>query len=291
MGLNQPQNNYEVPQNNMFQTSVSITKQDQTQSYSNSTMCHTLSTAENLAYRMCLENNDKQYIFQFFEGYKPILAEKYQNQKLIFDAYDSFDGGKKKPIKDLAVQLIFQIENFKGDYSYYKSHYLKYDYPRNLSQEQIIKLIYHWYSIIDRIEMSNENFRQYNFSKYYKNLILVLNDQKSIDYSQDIYNLEADNPNRGQMDPNVVMKAYGKINKYNDKYVSNNAKTKEVELYGQNSLKINNNTNPKNNPSGKGKGGGANPQYPGSNNQPKQHGKNGGSKKKYDDFDEDDNMT
>ena len=72
------------------------------------------------------------------------------------------------------------------------------------------------------------------------------------------------------MDPNVVMKAYGKINKYNDKYVSNNAKTKEVELYGQNSLKINNNTNPKNNPSGKGKGGGANPQYPGSNNQPKQ---------------------
>ena len=33
-----------------------------------------------------------------------------------------------------------------------------------------------------------------------------------------------------------------------------------------------------------GKGGGANPQYPGSNNHPKQHGKNGGSQKKYDDI-------
>ena len=289
MGQYQQQNNYEVQQNNMFQESVSITKQDQTQSYSNSTMCHTLSTAENLAYRICLENNDKQYIFQFFEGYKPIFAEKYQNQKLIFDAYDSFDGGKKKSIKDLAAQLIFQIENFKDDYSYYKSHYLKYDYPRNLSQEQIINLIYHWYSIINRIEMSNKKYRQYEFSKYYKNLILVLKDQESVDYSQDIFNLEADNPNRGKMNPNVVMEAYGKINRYNDKYVSNNAKTKEVELYGQNSLKINNNTKPNNIPSGKGKGRGTNSQNHGSNNYSGQYGKNGGLKNQFYDNDEYDN--
>ena len=74
---------------------ASITIKDQTQSYSNSTMCHTLSAAENLAYRICLENNNLNYISQFFQGYKQILKEQYQNQNLIFDFYDSFDGGKK----------------------------------------------------------------------------------------------------------------------------------------------------------------------------------------------------
>lgn len=108
------------------QESVSISSQEQSQSYSNSTMCHTLSAAVNLAYRICLENGVEKVIIKFFEGYKPILHEKFENQKLIFDAYDSFDGGKKKPIKDLIAQLIFLIENFKGDYSYYKS----YDYPK-----------------------------------------------------------------------------------------------------------------------------------------------------------------
>ena len=227
-------------QNNNYQIQTSITIKDQTQSYSNSTMCHTLSAAENLAYRICLENNNPNYIFQFFQGYKPILMDQYQDQNLIFDFYDSFDGGKKKPIKDLAMQLIFLIENFKGDYSHYKSHYQKYDYPSNLSQEQVCEIIFHWYNIIKRIELDNKMFRQYQFSKYYFNLLLVLKDQESYNYTQDIFKLEAGNPNQGKINPSAAMDAFGKINQHNDKYISDNALTKNVVLGGQNTLKTNN---------------------------------------------------
>ena len=225
---------------NNCQLQASITIKDQTQSYSNSTMCHTLSAAENLAYRICLENNNPNYISQFFQGYKQILKEQYQNQNLIFDFYDSFDGGKKKPIKDLAMQLIFQIENFKADYSHYKSHYQKYDYPKNLSQEQVMELIYRWLFIIIRIEVDNKMFRQYQFSKYYFNLLLVLKDQESYNYTQDVFKLEAGNPNQGKINPSAAMDAFGKINQHNDKYISDNALNKNVVLGGQNTLKTNN---------------------------------------------------
>ena len=303
MGQYPQENNNEPYLNNKYQESVSITKQDQSQSYSNSTMCHTLSTAENLAFRICLESNNKQYFVQFFDGYKQILRERYQNEKLIFDAYDSFDGGKKKQIKDLAAQLIFQIENFKGDYSYYISQYQKYDFPRNLSQEQVINLIYHWYTIINKIELDNEYFRQNHFSKYYFNLILIIKGQKSYDYTQDIFNFEANNPNLGKINPTSVMDAYGKINRHNDQYVSNNAKTKEVQLYGENTLKNNNNYNQNNNHSGAGKGGirgegrgrgrggggGRGRGNRGSNNSFGNHEKIGDKKNQYNDDDEFDN--
>ena len=181
--------NMQPQQNCNLKETVRITQKDQSQSYSNSTMCHTLSAAENLAYRICVENGDKNLVFQFFEGYKQILQEKYQKQRLIFDAYDSYDGGKVKSIPDLATQLIFLIENFKGDYSYYISHYQKYDYPLNLNEEQIQKLILHWIQIIRNIELFNPKFGQYLFSKYYVNLFYTPTNKPSINYVQDIYNL------------------------------------------------------------------------------------------------------
>ena len=99
--------NMQPQQNCNFQKKVQITQKDQSQSYSNSTMCHTLSAAENLAYRICLEHGDKNLVIHLFEGYKQILQEQYQNQRLIFDAYDSYYGGKVKSIQDLATQVIF----------------------------------------------------------------------------------------------------------------------------------------------------------------------------------------
>jgi hypothetical protein len=59
---------------------VQINKQEQAQSYSNSTMCHTLSAAENLVYRICLENGYKDHISYLFKSYKEILRHNYQNQ-------------------------------------------------------------------------------------------------------------------------------------------------------------------------------------------------------------------
>ena len=181
--------NMQPQQNCNFQETVQITQKDQSQTYSNSTMCHTLSAAENLAYRICLEHGDKNLVIQFFEGYKQILPEQYQKQRLIFDAYDSYDGGKVKSIPDLATQLIFLIENFKGDYSHYISLYQKYDYPPNLNEEQTKNLIRHWLHIIQDIELANPKFGQYLFSKYYVNLFYTPTNKPSINYVQDIYNL------------------------------------------------------------------------------------------------------
>ena len=240
-----------------FQQSVQITKQEQSQSYSNSTMCHTLSAAENLAFRICMESGNQNYIIKFFDGYRQIFQQYYQNQKLVFDAYDSFDGGKKKPIKDLIIQLIFLIENFKGDYSYYISHYQKYDYPINLDERQVIQLISHWYNIIHDIEISNPK-ANIDISKYYINLIKVLQNKPSIDYTQDIYNFETDNPNRGKINPNVFGQGYSKGLKHQEEYMLNNAKTKKIDLYGQNSLKIDN--------MNYGKGNSNEPKYGGHNN-------------------------
>ena len=216
---------------------VQITKQDQAQSYSNSTMCHTLSAAENLVYRICFENGYKEHITKLFEGYKSILGYNYQKPGLIFDAYDSFDGGKKKPIKDLLIQLIFLIENFKGDYSYYISKFGKYDFPKNLNGEQVIQIVSLYFRILQDIE---KRFHQNEISKYYFNLIQVLQNKPSIDYAQDIYNLEADNPKRGKLNPHVVGQAYSKALQNQEEYVLNNAKTKNVQLYGQNPLKLDN---------------------------------------------------
>lgn len=239
-----------------FQETVQITQKDQAQTYSNSTMCHTLSAAENLAYRICLEHGDKNLVIQLFEGYKQILPEQYQKQKLIFDAYDSYDGGKVKSIPDLATQLIFLIENFKGVFSNYISQYQKYDYPSNVNEEQTQKLIKHWLHIIQDIELVNPKFRQYVFSKYYINLFYVLTNQPSINYVQDIYNLQANNPNKVSINPIVMRNEYPNILRNQNEYLEKNAINKKVDLFKDNTLKkVGSKPNHLNNDSlGKGKG-------------------------------------
>ena len=66
---------------------------------------------------------------------------------------------KEKANKRFSSSVDFLIENFKGDYSYYKSHFQKYDYPYNLDEEQIIELIFHWLIILLRIELSNQKYK------------------------------------------------------------------------------------------------------------------------------------
>lgn len=73
-------------------------------------------------------------------------------------------------------------------------------------------------------------------------MIHILKNHPSIDYTQDIYNFEAHNPNRGKINPKVFGKENAKVLKHQEKYILNNAKTKTVELYGKNSL-ITENTN------------------------------------------------
>ena len=133
MGNNFNKNNYGQAQ--IYET-VSI--QDQTQKVSNSTMCHTFSAAEFLVWRTCLENKMEN---QFIEYYQKIFGYEYIPGKLVFASYDSYDGGANKPIRDLLMQFIFLVENFKGDYYHYIKKHKRYDFPSNLTKEKIVAII------------------------------------------------------------------------------------------------------------------------------------------------------
>ena len=71
----------------------------------------------------------------------------------------------------------------------------------NLNEEQVIQIVSLYFNI----------YNQNEISKYYFNLMQVLQNKTSIDYTQDIYNLEAENPKRGKVNPHVYGQAYSKL--------------------------------------------------------------------------------
>ena len=218
-----------------FQESMVISKQEHTQSISNSTMCHTLSAAENLAFRICQEKG-KNLILKLYNGYKNILGENYKENKLIFDAYDSYDAGKIKSINDLKIQFIFLIDNFKYDYEHYKINYTNYNYPNNLNENQVKDLIYLWYQLLAEVEDRID--KNVNCSKYYKNFYMLLENNQFINYIEDIYQIESNKLQARTINPKTVAKETAKAQQHLENYVGNNAKNKTVELYGKNNLKM-----------------------------------------------------
>jgi len=105
-----------------------LSKQSQLvdQNYSNGIMLHCISALENLA---------------FFYGYKG---------KRIFDYYSGY--ANKNNENELINAVIIQLEVFRASHSNYSMVYSNYDFPKNLSKEQIIKIINDWKKVI-----SNEN--------------------------------------------------------------------------------------------------------------------------------------
>ena len=81
------------------------------------------------------------------------------------------------------------------------------------------------------------NNTKYVFSKYYINLFYILTNQPSINYVQDIYNLQANNPNKGSINPSVIREEYPNILKKQNEDLENKVITKEVDLFKENSLK------------------------------------------------------
>ena len=216
------------------QTQDSITKQEVIQTISNNTLCHTLSAAEFLALRICNENRKKNAIF---DGYKKILKNIPLN-KPIFGRYDSYDGGKKKPIIDLIIQFIFLVENFKGDFHNYVNKNGKYDFPNNFTKEQIINIILLWTMELKNIESINGEFSKYDCSKYYLNFLNLITGKPTIDYTMDIYNLESNNPLRGKVNINILPQEYMKAINHLENVDLKNPKSKNIELFGENELKM-----------------------------------------------------
>ena len=111
------------------QTQTQMSKQAQlnAQNFSNEIMLNCLAALENLAY-FCGYQGPR--IFDYYSGYAP-----RNNEKELVDA------------------IIMQLEVFRASYSNYSSIYNNYDFPKNLTKEQIIKIVLDWEKFIPYAEI------------------------------------------------------------------------------------------------------------------------------------------
>ena len=226
----------EVPFVSGVRTKILINKQDVIQKVSNSTMCHAFASAEYLVLRICDQNQTVNNVWKEYQN----MFGNYPSFKLyspIFDQYDAFDGGKNKPIKDLICQLIFQTENFKDDYySYMQKNKGKYNFPSNLSSEQILRILLLWRNELKNIEQVKGKLSEYGCSKYIENLFNVISCKPTVDYSMDIYKFEAKNPNRGKLNPEGLLKGNMLASHHLENEDLKNPTDKDVPLFGKNKL-------------------------------------------------------
>ena len=108
----------------MYQVQKKLSKQAQLrdQNFSNQIMLNCLAALENLA--------------QFY---------KYPGQR-IFDYYSGY--APRNNEKELVDAIIMQLEVFRASYSNYSSIYNNYDFPKNLTKEQIIKIVLDWKNLL-----------------------------------------------------------------------------------------------------------------------------------------------
>ena len=109
------------------QTRMSKQAQLNAQNFSNQIMLNCLAALENLAYFYGYQGSR---IFDYYSGYAP-----RNNEKELVDA------------------IIMQLEVFRASYSNYSSIYNNYDFPKNLTKDQIIKIVLDWEKFIPYAEI------------------------------------------------------------------------------------------------------------------------------------------
>ena len=124
----------------MMMQQKQLSKQSQLidQNFSNGIMLNAIAALENLA---------------FYYGYKG---------KRIFDYYSGY--AKRTSEKELINAIIIQLEVFRSSHYNYSSIYENYDFPKNLSKEQIVRIIKDWKKCIPEANKI-----------YYKEIIDYLN--------------------------------------------------------------------------------------------------------------------
>ena len=103
-----------------YQYQKQLSKQTQLidQNFSNGIMLNALAALENLA---------------IYYGYKG---------KMIFDYYSGY--ARRNSEKELVNAVILQLEIFRSSHFNYTSVYSSYDFPKNLTNEQVIKIVKEW---------------------------------------------------------------------------------------------------------------------------------------------------
>jgi hypothetical protein len=68
--------------------------------------------------------------------------------KMIFDYYSGY--ARRNSEKELVNAVILQLEIFRSSHYNYTSVYSSYDFPKNLTNEQVIKIVKEWKKIIPK---------------------------------------------------------------------------------------------------------------------------------------------
>ena len=209
------------PMKGQLQEQMHDKTQLQMQKYSHFTMATVLSTAENIIYRLALENKIEN---ELFKEYKKIYTN-YPN-KLIFESYDSYDSGKNKTLNSLIYQFIFQIENYADDFNEFESDFGEYVYPQNMGEKQIMKIIDIWIKILNNVNQGN------NYLKYFINLKNIFAKKPIKSYENEIRDNYKNNPRSGKANPYVIQREYANAtNVINQR--TKDIDNQNIDLFGQ----------------------------------------------------------
>lgn len=177
----------------MYQRQKQLSKQSQLvdQNFSNGIMLNCISALENLA---------------FFYGYKG---------KRIFDYYSGY--ANRNSENELINAVIIQLEVFRASHSNYSMVYSCYDFPKNLSKEQIIAIINEWKKVI----------RHKNVIIYYDEIIRYLGGNSDTSGISETLNLKKkewgpttkeDLDRIGRSAPYINTKMFNQINDVKNSY-------------------------------------------------------------------------
>ena len=183
-------------------------------------MATVLSTAENIVYRLLYEEKKEENLFN---EYKKIGF--FHKNKLIFDAYNSYNSGKKKPLNSLVNQFIFQIENYADDFNDFTNDFGGYVYPDNMQEQDIISIINIWINLLTKLRNGS------HFLKYFKNLKNIFLNNSIKSYENEIREQYKNNPRSGKANPKVIQREYmNATNEIDNK--TKNIYNQNIYLYG-----------------------------------------------------------
>ena len=136
-------------------------------------------------------------ILSAMECYANRFQADPKKQTNIFSAYNNFDCGNKKTSDQLRNQIITQLEILKLSITIYSLEHDKYEFPKNMSKESMIKQIREWKEWVPEVDR-----------KYYETTIDILEQKKSESYVSEL-------GNNSKINPNFLINSVGLIHESN----------------------------------------------------------------------------
>ena len=136
-----------------------------------------------------------------------------------FGKYDRYDNVKHKSHLGLKRQLIYEIIVCANSYRSYVEQYHEFNFPTNLSQNDIRRYVYKWKSLVN-----------FDDQKYYDDIISIIEGKEIPDRRIDLYQLHYESTEKKEKKINKMIEYTGNANVYLD---AEEAKvTKEFENNG-----------------------------------------------------------